>query len=539
MTGDITLYENATFFTAADRMWADAMLTAGERIVYVGDSATAHRIAGVGASEVDLGGALVVPGFVDGHAHVLQTGDALTQLDLTTAGDLAEVQQRLRDWASRHSADPRLRLFGWQHSALPDGRPTRQALDAVVADKPVYAQSFDYHSVWLNTAALVEVGIDAETPDPPGGTIHRDPTTGEPTGHIDETAVERYVWSKLASFETDANRDEHLAHALDAYRAHGVTSTTDMGLNANDLAAMFRAETAGTLTTRVAAHWMMTREANPAANLAQVEYAAQLARKHHSGLLRITGVKIIVDGTVDGCTAALGNPYSNGQLPDPIWDLESLAPVVAAADAAGLQVAMHAIGDEAIRIAIGAVEYAVQCNGPRPRRHRIEHLEVAGPDEIARLAALGIIASMQPVHADPAIQTTWRAVLGDSRVERGFPWPEMSAAGAVLAFGTDSPTAPFQPLRNMFVAATRRSAFNPALEPNVAHYALPLADAIRHATRDAAWSCRAEGEVGQLRAGLCADFAVIDRNVFDLPVEELLTAQVRQTIFGGRSVFNS
>lgn len=535
-----TLYTNAALFTADSRPWAEAMLVTGEHIAYVGDLATARRIAGAATAEVDLDGALVLPGFVDGHAHVLQTGQALGQLELTTARDLDDIQQRLRKWADEHADAPRLRLFAWQHAAIPGGRPTKDMLDAVVADKPVYAQSFDFHSVWMNTAALAEIGIGAGTPDPPGGTIHRDPVTGEPTGYVDETVLPYFIWPKFAEFDTDADRDEHLARVLDHYRAQGVTSTTDMGLHDDDLAAMARAEAAGTLTARIAGHWRMKiDDGGPSAILAQVDRAVELAAKYDSPWLRVTGVKFAIDGTVDGCTAALGKPYANGSLPDPIWDLDTLAPVVAAADAAGLQVAMHAIGDEAIRIAIGAVEHAVRQNGPRLRRHRIEHLEVVEPAEITRLAALGITASMQPVHADPAIQDNWRAMLGDDRIERGFPWPEMTDAGAALAFGTDSPTAPAPPLRNMFVAATRRSAFDPSLEPNIPRYALPLADAIRHATADAAWSCGAEDNVGRLRAGLYADFIVVDRDVFELPPEELLAARIRQTVVGGRSVLLS
>ncbi|MGI4895782.1 MAG: amidohydrolase family protein, partial [Janthinobacterium lividum] len=234
-----------------------------------------------------------------------------------------------------------------------------------------------------------------------------------------------------------------------------------------------------------------------------------------------------------------GHPYVNASLPDPIWSLAELAPVVVAADAAGLQIAMHAIGDEAVRIAIAAVEEAVAANGPRDRRHRIEHLEVVDRVDIDRLAALGITASMQPVHADPAIQANWRAQLGDHRIERGFPWPEMTAAGATLAFGTDSPTSPFAPLPNMFVASTRRSALRPELRPNLPGYAVPLPASIEHATRDAAWACRAEGQFGVLAPGLAADFVVLDRDVFALPVEELLATRIRHTVVAGRTVFTA
>jgi predicted amidohydrolase YtcJ len=538
MTVTQDLYVNGRMFTADGPAWASALLVEGERICYAGDADTARRI-GSSATEIDLEGALVVPGFVDGHAHVLSTGQAAEEVDLVSAPDLTEIQRRLAGWASRHPGGGRMRARGWLHSAVPGGHPVRQMLDAAVSDRAVYAFSNDFHSVWLNTAALAEVGIGAQTPDPPGGKIVRDPASGEPTGHIDETAMHLLVVPLLDTAATDSDRDRYLAQALAGYRASGVTGVTDMALNAATLRVMSRAEEAGTMTARVAGHWIIRRDEDPAANLAQVAKAAQLAAWHRSPFLRVTGIKVVIDGTVDGCTAALGEPYADGSLADPIWDLPALEPVVTAADAAGLQVAMHAIGDEAIRIAIGAVEAAVRANGPKRRRHRIEHLEVVTEAEITRLAALGIVASMQPVHADPAIQANWRAMLGDERSGRGYPWPEMTEAGAVLAFGTDSPTAPSQPLPNMFVAATRRSAFDPGLAPNIGEYALPLAAAIGHATRDAAWACQAENEQGRLAGGLLADFAVIDRDVLSQDPAELLQARVLRTVVGGQTVYQA
>jgi predicted amidohydrolase YtcJ len=529
------LYVKARFFTADQPLWAKALVVDGDRIAYVGDEATARRIAGADAVEEDLGGALVLPGFVDGHAHIVGTGEAAGQADLWGAGDLDEIQRRIARWAAENPGAPRVRATGWLHGTVPAPGPTRQMLDETVPDRPVYVQAYDYHSVWLNSASLAELGIDRDTVAPPGGAIARD-EVGDATGYIDETAMQQLVWPALDGDATDGERDRHLEAALAGYRAAGVTAATDMGLDDGDLAAMVRAEEAGTLTTRISAHYRIYRSEDPAEDLAQVAHAVDLAARHDSPWLRVVGIKVMVDGTVDGCTAALGRPYADGSLADPIWDLESLAPVVTAADTAGLQVAMHAIGDEAVSIAIGAVESAVAANGPAARRHRIEHLEVVEPADIARLAALGITASMQPVHADPAIQENWRAKLGDERVERGFPWPEMTDAGATLAFGTDSPTSPYAPLPNMFVAATRRSAFDPSLPANIESYALPLHEAVIHATRDAAWSCRAEERIGRLAAGLFADFVVVDRDLFKAPVEELLEASIVRTVVGGRDV---
>lgn len=529
-----TLYANAHVFTADARRWADAIVVRDGRVAYVGDDATARRIAGSDAVETDLGGATVLPGFVDGHAHIVGTGEAAGQVDLWGADTLDEIQRRIASYAEAHPEAPRIRAQGWQHAAV-GGRPTRQMLDAVVADRPVYADAFDFHSIWLNSAALAETGIDDSTADPAGGMVHRD-ADGHATGLVDETAMHLLVQPVLADFTTDDDRDAALVAALRGYAEAGVTAATDMGLDEAELATMVRAEQAGTLTAHIAGHWRVQPTGDPAQNEVQVARAVELAAGHTSEWLRVVGIKVMIDGTVDGCTAAVGHPYSDGSDPDPVWSLDELAPVVAAADAAGLQVAMHAIGDEAVRIAISAVEHAIAVNGPRERRHRIEHLEIVERADIDRLAAIGITASMQPVHADPAIQENWRAMLGDERVDRGFPWPEMTDAGAPLVFGTDSPTSPYAPLPNMFIAATRRSALDPSLPANVPAYALPLMTAIEHATRDAAWASRAEGSYGRIAAGLSADFIVLDRDVFAAAPDELLETRVVRTVVAGRTV---
>jgi predicted amidohydrolase YtcJ len=349
-------------------------------------------------------------------------------------------------------------------------------------------------------------------------------------------AMHHLVWPVLDRFNGDADRDRALASVLAAYAACGVVGATDMALAQDDYDAMRRADAAGELSTRIAAFWLVEPTGSEADNLAQVARAAELVDQEATPFLRVTGIKVIVDGTVDGCTATLGRSYADGSNADPIWNLAELAPVVAAADAAGLQVAMHAIGDEAVRIAISAVEHAAAVNGPRERRHRIEHLEVVEGADVQRLAALGITASMQPVHADPSMLDNWQRMLGDERAERGFPWPEMTDAGAALVLGTDSPTAPHAPLPNMFVAATRRSALDPTLPAALPHYALPLEEAIVHATRDAAWASRSEHWHGRLAEGLYADFVVLDRDIFTRPVEELLETRVLRTVVGGRAV---
>lgn len=526
-------YRGGRIFTG-DGRWAESIVVRGELIAFVGSTAEADALADV-TRTIELEGALVLPGFVDAHTHLVGLGSSLGQVDLLATADLADIQARLAAAAAADPAAPRIVGRSWLYAPLAGRTPDRHMLDGLdPADRPIYLMSNDLHTGWVNTAALRELGIDDHAPDPIGGRIGRD-GDGVATGVLYETAALGLMRDFLEGCDTDEVLDAALTAAFDHYRASGVTAAIDMGLGEPELAVFERAlaRGGGRLPLRVAGHWPIARTADRAGDLAQVERAIEVHRQHRGPWFRMNGIKIFVDGVIDSCTAAMKKPFADGSHPGPIWELEALAPVVAAADAAGLQVAIHAIGDEASDIALSALEYAVEANGPRPRRHRIEHLETVAEENVGRLARLGVIASMQPVHADPAIQDNWRARLGDERAERGYPWTEFTNAGATLVFGSDAPTAPYPPLPNMYVATTRRSALEPDRPANLPQYVVPLARAIGHATSDAAWSGRWEDVTGSLRAGLAADFVVLDADPFTLGEDALLTAQVTRTVVAG------
>ncbi|PCE14233.1 amidohydrolase [Microbacterium sp. SZ1] len=523
-----TLYTNARVFTADEPLWADCAVVDDDTFAFVGSEADAPD-----ADEtVDLGGRLVVPGFTDAHTHLLMTGEALGQVGLTDARTLEEIQGRLR--AARAEADGVLRGRGWLFDAVPGGAPTAAMIDAVVDDIPVFLDANDYHSCWVNSAALAALGITRDTPDPIGGRIERD-AQGAATGMLYETAAQQYAWAHRDATTTDAQRDAAVDRVVGAYLAAGVTGAVDMAFDRLGLEALSRAAARGAQPLRISAHWFVNNTGDDEANLAQVAEAAELAAAETDGV-RVVGIKLVLDGTIDACTAAMRAPYADGSNADTIWPRDRLLPVVAAADAAGLQIALHAIGDAASSLALDAIEHAHSVNGVRPRRHRIEHLEYAAPGTAERMARLGVTASMQPVHADPAIFANWAEQLGDSRVDRAFAWPEYEDAGALLAFSTDAPTAPFDALANMYVAATRASALDSSVAAVHPQFAVPLERAVIHGTWDAAASV-GDGEWrGRIAIGQAADFAVVDVDPFIEGHGALLTARVVRTVIAGRTV---
>ena len=525
------------FTTDPDRPWAEALLVEGDRIASVGGNEIIADCDRGDIERLDIAGGLVVPGFVDGHVHVTMTGSAMLKAQLQGAGSLEEIQRRVLEWVRDNADAPRVLGTNWVHSDIPAATPTREMLDAIIADRPVYLEAFDFHSSWVNTAALAELGITRDTPDPLGGRIVRDPETGDATGHLLENASVNYVWSLLNEMEPQM-REQHISTALEAFARAGITSVVEMALEEPDLEAMARIEARGELKVRIVAHMIIWRTGNLEEELALVKRAIELADHYQGDSLRVGGIKIIADGTIDNCTAGLSKPYTNGETSGPIWDARALNPVVVAADAGNLQVAIHAIGDATITLAVDAIENAIRVNGNCGQRHRIEHLEYARQEDIDRMGALGITASMQPVHVDPEFLDNWKVMLGPERTQQGWAWPLYQAAGSTLAFGTDTPTAPYLPLINMYLASTRKSPSRPEMPALRPDWALTLEQAIQCGTRESAWAARLDHVTGMLKPGLAADLVVLDRDVLTGGPSTLLEANVQLTMKNGEIVYS-
>lgn len=489
--------------------------------------------------EVDLGGAFVAPGFIDSHTHLTSLGESLTKAQLRECSSLEEIQQAL---VAHHAQDPdapRVLGIGWLYDAVGEERPTAAMLDAVLPDVPVFLDANDLHSAWVNTAALQELGITDETPDPVGGSIARD-EDGHATGMLYETACTQYAWGHLAEVVTDQDRLGFLDRAFAAYLATGVTGATDMSMNQvqiDTLRALIARD--GKLPFPLTAHWLLEPTGDRRADLAGIEEVVRVrdelaADPAVAPWLRISGVKFIMDGVIDACTAPMRWPYADGSNALPIWSRQDFLPMAAAADAAGLQLAMHAIGDQTSRLALDAIEYCHEVNGHGGPRHRIEHLESVAPETAERMARLSVTASMQPVHCDPAVLQNWMDVLGDSRAQTGFPWQQFREAGVEMTLGTDAPTAPHEALANLYIALTGGSAIAPELDPYHPERAFTPAQALTALT--AGGSDAGGIGAGRIRAGLPADFIVVSVDPLNVDPVELLGASVTATYVAGELV---
>lgn len=536
-----TIFTNGRFFQSAkhaEQDFHDALVVQNGKIAYIGSAHAPeiHSFQDAGSEVNDLGGRHVLPGFVDGHMHFLLLGQSLNKVQLDGSQDLAEIRARVTLYAKLHPDKERILCSGWMHS-MTDGEAKASMLDDL-DPRPIYIDSKDLHSCWCNSAALKEMGVQ-EMENPAGGTIERD-SNGKASGLLSEACILLIVWPYLARVLPLEDKMAALRAAINAYHAVGCTGCIDMAMDENAWEAILalREAEGGSLPMRLAAYWCVNPGDGEENRLRQVARAIELNKQYNNETspdLKIMGIKLITDGVIDACTAALAEPYTtNMHFEGPIWTPEMLEPVVKMAADGGLQCAVHAIGDQAAHNAVNVLEK----HGKPGQRHRIEHLELTAPEDAKRLGTLGIIASIQPVHSDPSILRAWPKLLGPERLTRAFAYSDFADHGAHLTIGTDSPTAPYAPLPNLYVATTRKSARYPGTEDPLVNenFRLKLAQAVTAATSGAAYSCFAEERVGSLEIGKMADFTVVDMK---WDGKELLDASVKETWFEGKQVFKA
>ena len=531
-------------FPAADRVFlggriwtadpsrprAQALALAGDAIVAVGTDAEVRRYVGPATQTVDLRGRFVAPGFNDAHLHFLVVENA----DLTGAASVEEVQGRIRAYAAAHPDQAWVTGRGWVYGAFPGSLPDRRQLDAAVADRPAFMTSYDGHSAWANSKALQMAGITRDTRDPDHGVIVRD-EKGEPTGALKESAS-RLVGRLLPPASAE-DRYAALKRRLEEAASYGLTSAQNASIAAADVAAYERVAAEGGLKVRFYFALPMVKDI-AADDLAH--YKA-MRTKYPGPLMKFGAVKGFVDGVVESRTAAMLEPYPGGGTGELNWTSDDLDRTVVLYDREGFQVFLHAIGDKAIRMALDAYERAAQANGTSGRRHRVEHIEAPTRADIARFKPLGVVASTQALFANPDQNTyeVYAPTLGPDRESRAMAFRSLDEAGAVQAFGSDSPVFSMEVLRGIYCAATRMTPEGTPPGGWQPQERISAEAALRHFTRDAAYASFEEQRKGTLAPGMLADLVVLSDDVVAIPPAQILKTRVLLTVMGGRDTYRA
>jgi hypothetical protein len=514
------IVHNARVYAADDLgTMAEALAIRGNKILKVGSEREVMRYRKPQTTMIDARRAAVLPGFDDAHASLVAGGLARDAVQLFGAATLDDIRVRVEDWLAVRPDAAWVTGVGWSMDAV--SAPTRAQLDAIVSDRPLRLLSQDGQTLWVNSKALTIAGITRRTAAPPHGAIVRD-RRGDATGVLKGTAVS--LIDKVVPKPTREERAKALQLAIRDAQRQGITSVQDLGAAPGDIDLYDAAREAGLLGVRIYA-------AVQAEQTADADLDA-IARRYPDDPLLKTGLAAIAfDGSVESQTAAMLSPYAprgSGEG-EASMSPEALSALVATLDARGWQVAIDAAGDRAVRIALDAIAAATKSpQGRKAPRHRIEGIATVDSQDIPRFGALGVIASMQPLHATGDGLLTWARNLGPERATLGWPARSLSAAGAHLAFGTDWPRLPLAPLEGLRAAVQRPDLHAPEQ--------LTLKSAINGWTSGAAWASFDDHRKGRLKAEMLADLVILSNDIFATPAN-LAAADVTMTIFDGKIVY--
>ncbi|MBZ5522303.1 MAG: amidohydrolase [Acidobacteriia bacterium] len=510
---------------------AEALAVWRDRIVAVGTNAEVNAWRGPFTKVYDAHGALLLPGFNDAHVHFVDGGDHLKQVQLKDTKTPQEFARRIAERAALTPKGEWVTGGDWDEQQwTPANLPTKELIDPVAPDTPVWVNRYDGHESLANSVLLKMAGIDSKTPDPPGGEIVHD-AQGNPTGVLRDAA--QSLVDKIAPPITHEHRMRALHQALENAASVGVTSVQDMNPAYEDIAAYAEVAEQGRLTVRIYAAPYETGWKD----LAKIG----LRRGFGGPFLRMGAVKGYADGSLGSETAYFFEPFTDapqtrGLLSDEMHPPEAMEQRLQAADAAGLQLCIHAIGDQAISMTLDIFEQIEKANGKRDRRWRIEHSQHMAEKDFARYARLGVIASVQPYHAIDDGRWAEKRI-GPDRIKRTYAFRTFLDHGVRLAFGTDWSVAPLSPMWSIYAAVTRATLDGKAPNGWVPEQKLTVAEAVEAYTMGSAYAEFQENEKGSITPGKLADFVVLSEDIFKIAPAAIKDVKVKATFVGGKVVY--
>jgi predicted amidohydrolase YtcJ len=536
------IFVNAKVLTMGTPARSEALAVAGNRILAVGPEAEIRALAGPQTRIVDAEGGTLMPGFVESHLHLFSGAYGQTLLQLTQTKGFDAMKAAVQTFAAANPEAGLLFAQGADYEILGPGISLdRHVLDQMCPDRPLAVMTYDFHTLFANTAALKAAGLLHGRALPLGNEVVIGPD-GLATGELRE----KFALLPVLGLRTTGGREmlgmsgiepplppsekewrediEVLKQGLRFTAAKGITSMHNMDGNRHLLELLSKVEAEGGLTARVSVPFHLTREMA----LSELDRASAMTADF-TGKITCGRVKIFVDGVIESGTAAMLEVYADkpGLRGDPIFDAASFAKAAIEIDRRGLQIAVHAIGDAAVRITLDGYEAAQKANGKRDSRHRIEHIEMIDPADIPRFADLGVIASFQPLHAPQGESPTTRSI-GPKRAQTAYAWRALAESGAVVAFSSDWPIVPVDPLLGIQTALTRQ----PHL-PGLPDQRLPLHQVLAAFTCNGAYAGFLEQDTGRLVPGMLADLVLLSGDIEATPVDDIAALAVCMAVCDG------
>lgn len=521
--------------------FAEAVAIGENIIVKTGTTTEIKRLANPSTKVIDLHGKLVTAGINDAHIHFLEGSLGLAGIDLYDSKTLDEALVAIQVFVKKHPEKKWITGMGWQYGIFQGGMPTKDALDKldkIVQDRPVYMEAYDGHSIWVNSKALEMANINRDTKYTGFGEIIKD-ENGNPTGAITEGA--RSLVSKIIP---PPNTEEKLAALKEGMKytaAHGITSIQNASGSAEEFSLYETLLKNGELTLRSSTAFSAGKKTTEE----DIQQFIKIKNRTDKNLmLKAVAIKFMLDGVIESHTAPMLEPYSDAGADgknansDFALPLETYRNLLNRFDKEGFQVYTHAIGDRSVREALNAYENAQNINGTKGRRHRIEHIEQSSPDDIPRFAKLGVMASMEPIHADPGTMEVWSKAVGEKRLPHSFVWASMLKNKVHLVFSSDWPACLTpDPMRGLHNAVNRRTPQGFPENGWVPEQRVSVKDALIAYTQAGAYSSFEENIKGRIMPGYLADIIVFSQDLFTIPSMDIYKSKVVLTIFDGKLIY--
>jgi len=518
---------------------AEALAVKGDTIVAVGSYKDIKTYIDKKKTEIiDLQGKLALPGFNDGHVHFVYGGHALMSISLDGVASFDEIQRRVQEKVKDKNEGEWISGRGWDQEILPEKKwPSKELIDGVAPNNPVALSRICGHCTLVNSYVLRISGITKDTPDPPGGVIVKDPSTGEPTGILHEKAMDLIKRLQLSDRESHDMDKQAVKLAMKEAARFGVTSMHDLD---GKIGVFKELLDEGELSVRVYAGVALA--SSPEKLQEYLDWKQMLVDNNH--MLKFGVIKGFIDGSLGSSTALLAEPYKNNLSTSGLLLMtqEELNEIITLYDKENFQIAIHAIGDKGCNVVLNAFEESIKRNGARDSRHRIEHATVIIPEDIPRFNTLGVIGSVQPVFG-PSYGQTIQSFFEDRLGVRGAKftniWKTLAQANARLAFGTDWPVESLNPMEGIYSAVTRKSISDKTGGAWLPDESLSLEKAVEFYTLGSAYASFEEDVKGSLQKGKLADIVVLSKDIFTIPEEEILNTTVVYTILGGKVIYSA